>query len=131
MDYIPQWQMSAVWQRITGDSFIVSIEALRVKDEPEKVVNYLTKYLIKACHWNKINLGLLQGFHLAGSWRLAAEERHYLECPRCGLFPIWIRMSSDDFYASGGRGIIDDRIDTWRRVSIWNTVEKMIPPRFT
>ena len=42
--YIPQQQISDLWRKLTGDSFVVHIQALH---NPQQGVNYLLKYITK------------------------------------------------------------------------------------
>lgn len=67
--WIPQHEISNIWKKITGDSFIVDIRPVSAAD-PRKVAAYITKYLTKASSWEGVNLDLLKGFHLIGSWKL-------------------------------------------------------------
>jgi len=102
MDYIPQWEMSAVWQSVTGDSFIVSIEKVNLAKDPRKVVSYLTKYLTKASTRPGLNMGLLEGFHLVGSWGLPPRERFRLSCPLCGFEHGFYVLDGEAFNATLG-----------------------------
>ncbi len=99
MEYIPQWEMSAIWQRVTGDSFIVSIEAINAGADPRKVTAYLTKYLTKVSEWPDLNLGLLKGFHLVGSYALPKSPPMLLSCDFCGFLEGWRLLSGDAYYA--------------------------------
>jgi hypothetical protein len=64
--------MKEIWQRITGDSFIVDVRALHGRwDGYEGASRYLTKYLTKASSSGSLANELevdLRGFHLVGSW---------------------------------------------------------------
>jgi hypothetical protein len=65
--FIPQWEISEIWHKKTGDSYIVDIRKVNVQRDPRNAIRYLTKYLGKASAWTGINLDLLEGFHLIGS----------------------------------------------------------------
>ncbi|MEZ5360253.1 MAG: hypothetical protein R3F48_15655 [Candidatus Zixiibacteriota bacterium] len=45
--FVPQPQISALWQKITGDSFVVHIEQVR---QPKRYIGYLLKYITKPPH---------------------------------------------------------------------------------
>jgi len=85
MDYIPQYEMAHIWQRITGDSFVVDVRAIpNFKNNLQKISNYIAKYLTKSTHYTRYNLDAFKGFHLVGSWKLQLEiAKRYLECPSC------------------------------------------------
>jgi len=69
-DYIPKAEIAEIWNTITGDSFIVDIEQVNPMKDPKKVAVYISKYIGKASSWAGLNLDLLKGFHLIGSWKL-------------------------------------------------------------
>jgi len=101
MDYVPQHELSEIWQRITGDSFIVDIRAIKsIQNQLKQVSAYLAKYITKASHHDGINLDWLKGFHLIGSWRLEGRPARYvIQCPGCWTIPKWYRVNRDDYEA--------------------------------
>lgn len=70
--WIPQHIISDLWRRITGDSYIVDIRPISGRD-PRQIAAYITKYLTKSSAWEGINLDMLKGFHLIGSWGLPPQ----------------------------------------------------------
>lgn len=65
--YIPRAVIKNIWSRITGDSYIIDIRRI-AKNDFRSIAAYITKYLSKASDWTGVNLDLLKGFHLIGSW---------------------------------------------------------------
>ena len=100
MPYVPQAELSCIWELITRDSFRVDIRPVwRVK----QAVNYLTKYMHKisesACEYDYE----LQGAHLIGSHKvLSSEERpHNDHLCRCGEHR-WSRINQEEAFAIAG-----------------------------
>jgi len=85
--YIPKSEISEIWEGITGDSYIVDIAAVNMNGDPRKVAAYITKYLAKASSWQGMNLDLLKGFHLIGSWNLRRYPTSHALC-LCGFMPL-------------------------------------------
>jgi len=77
--FIPKDLISTTWKTLTGDSYIVDIREL--KGDLRAIAAYITKYLTKASAWTGINLDLLKGFHLIGSWRLPPKRPPNAICP--------------------------------------------------
>jgi len=96
--YIPRDEISELWEEITGDSYIVDIRQINVQGDIRKVAAYITKYISKASSWEGINLDLLEGFHLCGSWGLPPKSLGKPVCP-CGTLHKLMRLSREDYVA--------------------------------
>lgn len=75
--FIPQHELSEVWQTVSGDSFIVDIR----KANSRKGANYLLKYLTKASSWSDLNLSALEGVNITGSWNILDDDFEGFVCP--------------------------------------------------
>jgi hypothetical protein len=96
-DYIPKSLISSWWNEITGDSFVVDIKKIDIERDPRQAVAYVTKYLSKASAWDGINLDLIAGFHVAGSWGLSDQKREGRPICPCGFRDLR-RINADDFF---------------------------------
>jgi len=81
--YIPYDIIRDLWRSVTKDSYIIDIRQVS-KNDPKAIAGYITKYLSKAANWTGINLDLLAGFHLIGSWHLPPAPPRSPMCP-CGV----------------------------------------------
>ena len=97
--YIPQCEISGIWNEVTGDSYIVDIREVNIQGDLRKVAAYLTKYISKASKWEGINLDLLEGFHLCGSWGLPPKREGNPICV-CGTYRKLHRLSYEDYIAT-------------------------------
>lgn len=96
-DYIPQAEISALWRKITGDSFIVDIRSINVVGDPRQVFSYITKYMSKASNWDGCNLSMLKGFHLIASRALKLPAKLARSLCVCGSLKPLSRMDKIDF----------------------------------
>jgi REP element-mobilizing transposase RayT len=92
--YIPKHIIKDIWSRVTGDSFIVDIRQISSNDQ-KQIAAYIIKYLTKASKWEGINLDLLKGFHLIGSWGL---PKYYSNRPLCICGVKELKTLSDEGY---------------------------------
>jgi len=112
--YIPQRVISELWMEITGDSFIIDIRKVNANDL-RQVAAYITKYLTKASNWEGVNLDLLKGFHLIGSWRLPPRAPPQAICI-CGVRNLQ-KLPEDGYYALfmyQERKIASELAELWR-----------------
>jgi len=99
-DYIPQSEVSSIWKTLTGDSYIVDIRRREsLQRDPRRAVHYLAKYLTKMSSWRGINLDLLEGFHLIGSYALHQRLAKHLKCPECGNLQGYRKIPLDGYEA--------------------------------
>lgn len=79
-NFIPQHELSEIWNTISGDSFIVDIR----KASNRHGAKYLLKYLGKASEWSELNLEALKSVHITGSWEILEDTYQGFKCPNCG-----------------------------------------------
>lgn len=98
-EWIPKGEISALWRQITGDSFIVDIRPINPRSDPRKVFAYVTKYMTKAGQWEGMNLDLLKGFHLIGSWGLVLPVKNRRAICVCGSLRPLFKLDLLDYRA--------------------------------
>lgn len=101
-DYIPQHELSEIWEGCTGDSYIVDIR--KVKRDGGRAWSYLKKYVGKMTRWNEVNLSAVKGVHIVGSWGILDEDDYiYGKCPYCESIgtlkpmPKWSYLGWEDY----------------------------------
>jgi hypothetical protein len=77
--YIPHRKLSDEWKRITGESFIVDIRAIK---DPDKASDYVARYASKTCNITQFSLNdlceighALQNHRVCGSWGSANKAK--------------------------------------------------------
>jgi hypothetical protein len=103
--YIPEHELSELWFRITGDSFMVDVRPLGDEHDKRRAAGYLAKYLGKSQHWDEENLSLFKGFHIVNSRGLVLVA-FIPSCPcPCGVGPL--KVVNDEEFNHHLRWIVD------------------------
>lgn len=99
-DYIPQELISALWLKITGDSFIVDIRKVRTNGPDRRLSRYLSKYLSSLSNIPSHLVQNLTGFHLFQSHGLKQSPKKPLivnyRGSRFGTYG-WSKVDRDDY----------------------------------
>jgi len=94
-EYIPQHELSEVWQLATGDSFVVDIRKVW---NYKKAVKYIVKYITKTITENA-NIDYFSGLKIINSYAPNLIPKSVFQCDFCYHSACYKKIDVDGFFA--------------------------------
>jgi len=93
-EYVPQHELSEIWELTTGDSFVVDIRKVW---NHKKAINYIVKYITKTITENA-NIDYFSGLKIINSYAPKLIPKSVFQCDFCYHSACYKKVDVDGFF---------------------------------